>query len=73
MFAALPVIVQVATGIITNLPALIQAGKDVSVQIGDLRRLFSDKPITLDELAVIRARNDALNAEIESQTETGQG
>lgn len=50
---------------------LYDAGKDIAPQLADLKKVFSGDKITVEELADIRARNDALNAEIEGQTESG--
>lgn len=63
--AIMPIILQVASSAV----ALLQLGKDVAPQIVDLKRLISGEKITESELLEIRARNDALNAEIEALKE----
>jgi hypothetical protein len=50
----------------------IKFGQDAAPNLLLLKDLFGGGAVTVEQLAAIRARNDALNAEIESQTEEGQ-
>ena len=69
MFAALPVIIQTIIEIAGVAKTLFDLGRDVSPQLADLKKLISGDKITHAELLEMRARNDALNAEIEALKE----
>lgn len=69
MFASIPLILQTVLSIAGVAKTLFDLGKDVAPQLADIKRLVSGEKITTDELAEMRTRNDALNAEIESLEE----
>ena len=71
MLASIPDIISLAGSIISGAQSLIQLGKDAAPSLLLLKDLVGGKPVTVDQLADIRARNDALNAELEGQTESG--
>lgn len=69
MFASIPVIITTIMSIASTAQTLLALGRDVAPQVADLKRLISGDKVTVDELKEMRARNDALNAEIESLSE----
>jgi hypothetical protein len=71
MLASVPQIISLASAIISGAQTLIQLGKDAGPSLLLLKELVGGKQITVEELAVIRARSDAMNAELEGQTEAG--
>lgn len=72
MLASIPAIIGLAANIISGAQTLIQLGKDAAPSLLLLKELLGGKQVTESELADIRARSDALNAELEGQTEAGQ-
>lgn len=71
MLASIPEILATATSIISGANTLIQLGKDAAPSIQLLKDLLGGKQVSVEELATIRAKSDALNAELEGQTEAG--
>lgn len=71
MLASAAAIFATVASIVSTGTMLLKAGKDASTSIALLKEIFSGKSVTVDQLADIRARNDALNTEIEGQTESG--
>lgn len=71
MLASIPMIIGVASTIMQGVQTAIQFGKDAKPAYDLLRKLFAKEKITVEEVESIRAQNDALNAEIEGQTEAG--
>lgn len=69
MLASIPSIITTALSIISGLQQAQQLGKDLEPWYELLKELFGGKKITVEELAAIRAKNDALNAEIEALPE----
>lgn len=71
MFASIPAIMSTVAAVASTVKVLFALGRDVAPALADLKKLVSGDKITVADLAEIRARNDALNAEIEAQTEDG--
>lgn len=69
MFASISSIITLGMSVITGAQQAIQLAKDAGPWLELLKDLFSGKEITVEELAALRARNDALNAEIEALPE----
>lgn len=69
MFASIPLIIETIVSIASTAKTLFDLGKDVAPQLADIAHLVSGKKITVDQLNEMRARNDALNAEIEALKE----
>lgn len=72
MLASIPAIIALAGTIIEGAQTLISLGKDAGPALLLLKDLVGGKHVTVDELADIRSRNDAIHAELQSQTETGE-
>lgn len=66
MIASIASILAVGAQLVSAATVLVKAGKDAAPLLTDLKRLFSGEKITEAELAEIRARSDAVNAEIEA-------
>lgn len=73
MLANFGSVLAAAVGIAASLKQLYDLGKDVSPQWADLKRLTSGEDITEDELAEIRSRSDAVNADIEAIEDRAPG
>lgn len=71
MLASIPAIISLASTIITGAQVLIKLGQDAGPSLLLLKDLVGGKTITVEELEAIRARSDALNAQLEGQTEAG--
>ena len=69
MFASIPMIVTTIMSIASTAQTLLALSRDVAPQFADIKRLISGDKITVAELKEMRARNDALNTEIENLSE----
>lgn len=71
MLASIPAIISLASTIISGAQALINLGKDAGPSLLLLKDLLGGKSISVEELEAVRARSDALNSQLEGQTEAG--
>ena len=72
MIATIAQVMEVVGAIAGGIRVLAQAKQDIAPALDLIDKLRAKEPITVAYLATIRARNDALHAAIQEQTEGGE-